>query len=355
MNRNAVLAAIPAVALATPALAAGTLAGTELINSAQINYQIGSVTQMPFTATDKVTVDRKIAFTISSPTPLPVTVTPNLKDVLVTVKITNTSNAPISPEAWVYYSAYNTFSTTNERAYWDTNGNGIYEPAIDQPFVTNGGGAANRPNGFGMINNPVLDPDTSITYFQISDIPGNIPNGDISTSIYWVQATEPNLTGDQVTNPIAATTGPNTAGVDTVLADDGSAWDYPYNGWMSFDGTYKAMAASLTVARTVKVISDPVNGSTDPKAIPGAELEYCVAVANSPTAATATEVNVADILDPKVTLIDGSIYHSGTVTNGACNADGIGGGTANNGTVSAIIDSIAAGETKALRYRAILN
>ena len=44
--------------------------------------------------------------------------------------------------------------------------------------------------------------------------------------------------------------------------------------------------ADLSVTKVSTLISDPVNGTTNPKAIPGALVEYLITVANTGTAAT---------------------------------------------------------------------
>ena len=53
------LAAITSLA-ATPALAAGTTAGTTITNTATVDYQVGGVAQGQQSASNNFTVDRKI-------------------------------------------------------------------------------------------------------------------------------------------------------------------------------------------------------------------------------------------------------------------------------------------------------
>ena len=70
--------------------------------------------------------------------------------------------------------------------------------------------------------------------------------------------------------------------------------------------------------------------------IPGAVVEYCIAVANAAGSATATNIGVSDTL-PGTTTYDAGfgILVNGTVTGGTCNADGVAGGSYAAGTVSA--------------------
>ena len=53
-------------------------------------------------------------------------------------------------------------------------------------------------------------------------------------------------------------------------------------------------SSNLVITKTSTVISDPVNGTTNPKAIPGARLRYCVQVTNPTGNSAATSVVVSD-------------------------------------------------------------
>jgi uncharacterized repeat protein (TIGR01451 family) len=116
------------------------------------------------------------------------------------------------------------------------------------------------------------------------------------------------------------------------------------------------LAAALTITKTSKVVSDPVNGTTNPKAIPGATLEYCVIVANAAGGAGASSVAISDSL-PSVITYDSTfgIKLDGTVTSGVCNADGTSGGSYSAGTITGTLTSLPAGSTKTLRYQATIN
>lgn len=73
--------------------------------------------------------------------------------------------------------------------------------------------------------------------------------------------------------------------------------------------------ANLTVAKISSVVSDPSNGTTNPKSIPGATMRYCILVTNNGSG-TATGINVADPLPPGTTFVPGSL-RSGTSCAGA--------------------------------------
>ena len=114
--------------------------------------------------------------------------------------------------------------------------------------------------------------------------------------------------------------------------------------------------SNLVTTKTSTVMSDPVNGTTKPKAIPGAKVRYCIQVSNIAGNPTATSIVVTDpISSLPVTFVAGSIYLGGTVTGGVCNWNGTSGGTYSAGTVSGTIASLTAGATATLYFDATVN
>ncbi len=73
--------------------------------------------------------------------------------------------------------------------------------------------------------------------------------------------------------------------------------------------------ALVSLAKTSSVISDPVNGATDPKAIPGAVIRYCLLVSNAGSA-TATATTIADGIPALLSYVPGSL-RSGNSCAGA--------------------------------------
>jgi uncharacterized repeat protein (TIGR01451 family) len=59
--------------------------------------------------------------------------------------------------------------------------------------------------------------------------------------------------------------------------------------------TKRAANATLTIAKTSTVISDPLNGATNPKAIPGAIMRYNLTVTN--TGPSAVDLNTMVLID----------------------------------------------------------
>ncbi len=67
---------------------------------------------------------------------------------------------------------------------------------------------------------------------------------------------------------------------------------------------------SLTATKASTIISDPFDGTVDPKAIPGATVSYCILVSN-PGAAAASSVVATDAIPGTLTYVAGSMK-SGT-------------------------------------------
>jgi len=110
-----------------------------------------------------------------------------------------------------------------------------------------------------------------------------------------------------------------SAPVDTIVITYGShslaPADPGQQGAAIHDITFCRPTANLTIAKTSNVVSDPTNGTTDPKAIPGATMRYCILVTNNGSG-TATGINIGDALPASTTFVAGSL-RSGTTCAGA--------------------------------------
>jgi len=67
--------------------------------------------------------------------------------------------------------------------------------------------------------------------------------------------------------------------------------------------TKVAANAALTIVKSAAVLSDPINGTTNPKSIPGAIIQYTLTVANTgPDAVTANSVFIVDTLPSQISV-----------------------------------------------------
>ena len=352
MNKFKLLTAAGLAALVAgvsgTANAAGTVAGVTITNTVSVNFQVGGVSQTAQSASNAVTVDRKVIFTMTAGATT-TSVSPGQTAAVTTYTLTNTSNdtldfalaAANQSGGTAAHGGTDVFDVSNFKYYADTNANGVYDAGTDT-LITYVDEVA---------------PDASKTIFVVADIPIGATNTQVSGIVLTATAEAGGTAGTQGA-VLTATAGANTSGIDTVFADVAGATDSANDGKYSVKGDYTVSAAVLTVNKYSTLISDPINGSTNPKAIPGAVMEYCIAVSNGAGAATATGLSISDPLPSTVTYSAAyGIFINGTVTGGVCNADGSSGGSfsASPATVSGTLSNLAAGAAGTLRFRVTIN
>lgn len=129
------------------------------------------------------------------------------------------------------------------------------------------------------------------------------------------------------------------------------------------DITFCKPITSISVTKVSSVLSDPVNGTTDPKAIPGAAIEYCILVSNTGTN-TLSNIAANDSLPANFT------YAAGTMTSGTSCASATTAEDDNNSgtdesdpfgaaisgtTLTATAATLSASSNFALKFRGTIN
>ena len=143
-----------------------------------------------------------------------------------------------------------------------------------------------------------LAADANVKVYIVSDFNTGYSDGDIAS--YYLLATALDSTGgalsddsgsaddpDAVENVFAAGDGPEP----TDTATDQKHSDY---------ADYIVASANISVTKSSSVISDPISGGTNPKAIPGAVIEYVLTISNGAGAATATNISISDSLNTEI-------------------------------------------------------
>lgn len=115
---------------------------------------------------------------------------------------------------------------------------------------------------------------------------------------------------------------------------------------------------SISVTKASSVVSDPFNGTTNPKRIPGATIRYCVLVTNT-GGGPVSSIVLTDVINLPEIYVTGSIRSGTTCTNaviveddnntGGDESDPVGASFAAN-TVTGRTATIAAGASVALVY-----
>jgi uncharacterized repeat protein (TIGR01451 family) len=315
------LAAALLVGAVPSSYAVGTAAGTDITNTATVNFSVGGVGQTPVLSnTTTFEVDRKVDLSVTNGAAT--IANPGGVNQAVIYTVANTGNGTDNFTFAPTNQAGDGFDVTNLRVYRD---NGA------TPNVFDGGDTlitAGTPVAFTA--------DQSIVFFIVSDIPLTAANG--LSSVVRLTATTTSTQTVGADNP---------AVVDVVFADTGN------DGTEFDDNQYNVQAAALSVVKSAAIISDPVNGTAaNRKAIPGAVIEYTIAVANTGTA-NATSVVLSDNIPANTTFVAGSItLNAGALTDAADADAGTFTGTAvnvNAGTVN------ASGGTATVTFRVTIN
>lgn len=358
-------AVIPAVFLnSVPAFAAGTTQGTSVQNNVSVAFQVGGVSQTAATGSDTFAVDRKVIFTVAEKAPLATTtVAPGQNDAIVTYTVTNSSNDVLD----FGLTVANITGGSAPRGTDNIDASNL-EICVDaDENGTCSGTGAETWGATGTIDN--LGADITRTVFVRGDF-GAVTNGQIAgarltATAQFSSGTAFDTTGatGTTTDDVATDSTVNTAGVETIFADVVGTNDNTVarNGIVSTLDDYTVGAANLSVVKYSRVVSDGVS-ATNPKAIPGAVVEYCIAVSNAASAATATNITVTDNL----TAVAGTTYQAsftpatdGTVVNAGASTCTPGAGTgtysAGTDTVSGTLTDIAAGQTRTLVFRVTID
>ena len=342
------LGATSAIALvafsANPAFAAGTTAGDTITNSVSVSYSVGNVAQTAATDTDEITIDRKIDVTVVAET-VTTNVSPGQNNAVLTFEVTNLSNDTVDYQLSVAADASNPAGLSNIRIYLDADNDGALsaDELAAGPITYLDDMAEDETRQVLVIGNIAVSASDAAEFDVVLTADARSLSGS---------AASPGA-------PLTTTPGANTAAIDTVLADGQGDTDAANAGDFSATGTYVVEAANVTVAKNSFVISDPVNGTNNPKAIPGAVIEYCIVVSNAADSALATDVVVTDILPVDVSYNSTfGIFLSGNAT---C-ASGTRGDTATPPTatitgneIGATLGNLAESQARSVYFRVTIN
>jgi uncharacterized repeat protein (TIGR01451 family) len=358
MKSMILAAATGTLLVAAQSGAVGTDAGTDISNTASVDYDVNGVDQPDVNSnTETFEVDRRINLVVAEVGGLYTDVSPGQTLQVLTFTVTNSSNAPLDFDLAVAqdttgvteaHGGTDDFDVTPQ-IFVDSNDNDVYDDGVDtEAFL-----------------DEIIEDDT-VSVFIVSTIPLGQANGNTSGLTLTAIAAEPGTAGTLGGNVTQTAGAEDPLDVDTVFGDGAGDTDAVRDGQHSDDDAYRVQTAALTVTKTSTVISDPFNGTSDPKRIPGAEIEYCITVENTGTAA-ATSVVLTDVLTGQpVTYVAGSIFSEdtgGTCTGGDSEDDDDTGadetdpnaGSEDSGTVTITFPNLPAGATKSGRFRVTIN
>lgn len=288
--------------------AVGTAGGTVVDNFAVVDYQVGGVNQAQISSdTATFLVDNMIDLVVATVDVAAVIVIPGDTMQVLTYTLTNNGNTTqdysfTAPGgSGTFYGVTDNFDAVNLVVYVDANDNGVYDPLVDVDSYAD-----------------ELMADSTVTVFIVADIPITQIDGD--GAIYdlvaqTAQGGAPGSQGADILNDDNGNVSPggtpndipdDPATIQLVFADGAGSVDGANDGRFSSTDVYVVGSAVLTVTKTSAVTSDPINGNSNPKAIPGATIFYTINVANSGSA-DADSVILSDQIPTSTTYRSTSI------------------------------------------------
>ncbi len=295
LDRLAIAGLVLGLGVAAPAAhAGGTPAGTTVTNRAVVTYSVGGVaqTQVNSSPTGNSTagagggadtafvVDRLVNYTLTAVDTAAIVGSPGQQKLVTTYLLTNTGN---DKEGFQLSGANLTGGTVFSGAA--TNTDTLDVSAITVYYGLDATSPYSAAAVQGNLDNLAIDGARRI--FILADLPVTATNLAGANVRLTAKAAVAGTAGATLE---VATSGADTAGVDVVMA---SAVASGTGSLKTADSGYSVQAPTLAVQKSEVVISDPVNLAVNPKAIPGATVEYTLTVTNT-GATAASGVSFAD-------------------------------------------------------------
>ena len=271
--------------------AAGTAAGTNIQNTAQVSYTIGSSTVTATSNTSSVTVAEIVdaVLTIANPT---ATVSPAATGEELVFTLTNSGNGSEAFNLTALSAGVvgDDFDPTLAvpAIYFDTDNSGDFS----------GGDLAYNPG----VNDPLLAADASVRLILVNSIPNTAINGNRGRS----QLTAAAASGTGAPGTSLGLVG--TGGVEAVAGTTG--------GDAVLFGEYLVADVQLTAVKSQTIV-DPFGGG---RALPRARINYQIVVTPSGTG-TAAAAAFSDLIPANTTYVAGSLQLNGAVLSDTADGD----------------------------------
>lgn len=271
--------------------AAGTAAGTSISNVATATYDLPGGGQDEITSNTVVLkVDELLDVSVAWADPADVATSPGQSGQVLKFTLTNGGNGP---EAFTLGTVANgggdDFDPTVTAIVIDSNGNGAYDAGVDTVYVAGS-------------NDPLLQPDASLTLFVLASIPAGTADGNRGR----VDLTAVAVTGSGA--PGTTFAGKGEGGVDAIAGATGADGED--------DGYYKVAKASVAFVKSATV-AGPFGGTSS---APGATITYSLSATVSGTGSLAN-LRVSDPIPTGTTYVPGTITLDGAALTDAADAD----------------------------------
>ena len=311
--------AIAAALITTPAHAGGVKAGTLIENTASATYDGGAGPVTIPSNTITVKVDELLDVTVTSRDSGPVSAAPG--SAVLTFELTNTGNGP---EAYTLTAnpavAGNDFDTTVNGIAVDTNGNGVYDPGVDQMLT-------------GPATTAAIAADASLTVFVLVTIPGGVADGDQSDVSLLAEA----VTGTGA--PGTSFAGQGAGGGNAIVGSTGA--NATATGSLSVGITDVDLIKSATVR-------DPFGGTG---IVPGATITYAIR-AEVRGSGSVSDLVVTDTAPADTTYVAGSLKLDGATLTDAADADA---GRSSTSGISVDLGTVSGGSSRTVTFQVTID
>ncbi|MCP5326818.1 MAG: DUF11 domain-containing protein [Oceanospirillaceae bacterium] len=366
--------------IASQGAMAMTAAGTDILNTVNLTYSVGSQAQTPVSANATFKVDRLVNYTIVADATANLTaVTPSQTNVDITFTVSNEGNEAqdfifsaqdIATSASFQINGAGT-SYTDEVVYAAASGATFWEGAVAAGLQIQAGSTLNVPANTDQaaatktktitmrLNMPaapaqifnVSAADAVFPILTTIDATGTLNDVKVDTAALGVTVTAKATDGSGIQLTLDKTAANGLTTKENVFADAVAVLTSgtSYKSEKSTTTGYKFGTAMLKMTKAAAITAMPagVTGYTNNAAIPGATVEYTITVQNYGTGA-ASSVAVSDTLP--TTLDYSTLALTSTTGAATSNAD-----TA-TGVVNATYTSVAAagnsGDTQTLKFTA---
>ena len=275
---------------ANQAHAVGVAAGTNIDNTAQVTYSVGSVSATATSNTTSVKVAEILDVVVTLQTPsVPVTAGAAKQGMLY--RVTNTGNGPEAFRLQMTSSLggdeFDPVAST-PAIYFDTDASGDLSPG-DTPYVVGS-------------NDPVLNADAFVTVLVVNDIPAAVVDANRGFS---------RLLADSRTGTGAPGTtfaGQGVGGTDAVVGTTGALGQAT--------GQYLVTGVAVNAVKS-QVVVDQFGGA---RPVPGARINYTIVV-SATGSGTATASVFNDNIPANTTYAPGTLRLNNVALSDAADAD----------------------------------
>jgi len=307
------------------ARAVGVPAGTNINNTAQVTYTVGSVSATATSNTSTVTVAEILDVVVTLQTPsVPVIAGATQQELLY--RVTNTGNGPetfrLQMTSVISGDEFDPVAAAPS-IYFDTDASGDLSPG-DTPYVAGS-------------NDPVLNADAFVTILVVNDIPAGVTDGNRGFSRLLADA----RTGTG--SPGTAYAGQGANGTDAVVGTTGADGEVT--------GEYLVAGIALNAVKS-QTVADQFGGT---RPVPGARINYTIVVSATGSGSALAAVFTDDI-PANTSYVPGTLRLNSAVLSDAVDVDAGDFSTTPNAHVSVQLGSLTqASGSQTIQFAVTIN